>query len=646
MKPPSVRRAGLVPASATAGLLTLGLVMYVPSGTAAAGTLAAVSTTTPGTTSVIDVALAGVTGSLPAGASGTPTASFTENTVAEAQLAALDDFSEGAASASAKTLNGVPVVGSTPVTSPVGLGASFKGIDAYQNSVANQSTNFGPEPPDQALCVGNGFVLEGVNDALRVFHANGSPASGVVGLSDFYGYPPPTNPTTGARGPEVTDPTCIYDAGTNRFYFLALTLAVDPKTGALTGPNHLDLAVSRTGSPLGGWQFYRIPVQDDGSQGTQTHPDCPCIGDYPHIGADAYGVYVTTNEFPLAGSGRYGGYNGAQVYALDKSRLANGASHVRGVHIDDPIAGSGSNALPGFTVWPANVPGGAYDTSRGGTEYFVSSVAVWSAAGTGDLLQLWRLTGSQTLATTHPNVGFTGQFVASQRYTVPPASEQKVGPTPLADCLQVVCQPGQGPSNASEGPLDSNDSRVQQVTLAGGQVYTALDTGAVVGGNLQAGIAWFAIQPAAALASSTVAGQGYLAVSGQNVTYPALSVRSDGKGAMAFTLAGRSWFPTAAYALFGSGGTSDVHVAGRGVAPEDGHCEYAFYNCAGNPTTPQARPRWGDYGAAQVVGGKVWIASEYISDRCTFAEFSSDPTCGHDRVIRANWSTHIAVVTP
>jgi hypothetical protein len=644
MNRPSARRQRLAPvASAAALLVVVALMLYAPSGTAAAASSTA--TASSGRSSVIDVNLARVTSALPAGARGTPSASFTENVVAARQLAALDEFA-GPQTRAKALVNGVPVVPATAVTAAAGLGASFKGIDAYQNSVANQSTNFGPEPPDQALCVGNGFVLEGVNDAMRVFRTNGSPASGVVGLSDFYGYPPPTNPTTGRKGPEVTDPSCIFDAGTNRFYFVSLTLATDPKTGGLTGPNHLDLAVSRTGSPLGGWRIYRIPVQDDGTTGTQTHPDCPCIGDYPHIGADAHGIYLTTNEFPLAGAGRYGGYNGAQVYALNKAGLASGARPVRGVHIDDPIAGSGANTLPGFTVWPANVPGGAYDTARGGTEYFTSSVAVWSAAGTGDLLQLWRLTGSQTLATAHPSVQLNGQFVRSERYTVPPLTTQKAGPTPLADCLQVTCQPGQGPSSASEGPLDSNDSRVQQVTLAGGRVYTALDTGAVVGGNLQAGVAWFAIQPAAALASSTVVAQGYLGVRGQNVTYPALSVRPDGRGAMAFTLSGRAWFPTAAYARFGPRGTGAVNVAGLGVAPEDGHCEYAFYNCAGNPNTPQARPRWGDYGAAQVVGSRVWIASEYISDRCTFAEFSADPTCGHDRVIRANWSTHIAVVTP
>ena len=37
-------------------------------------------------------------------------------------------------------------------------------------------------------------------------------------------------------------------------------------------------------------------------------------------------------------------------------------------------------------------------------------------------------------------------------------------------------------------------------------------------------------------------------------------------------------------------GPGDVWTAAEGAAPEDGFCEYSFYNCAGtDPTTPTAR---------------------------------------------------------
>ena len=45
-----------------------------------------------------------------------------------------------------------------------------------------------------------------------------------VDLNSFYGYPPAINRSTGVRGQFVTDPTCIYDAATQRFFLVVLTL--------------------------------------------------------------------------------------------------------------------------------------------------------------------------------------------------------------------------------------------------------------------------------------------------------------------------------------------------------------------------------------------------------------------------------------
>ena len=147
-----------------------------------------------------------------------------------------------------------------------------------------------------------------------------------------------------------------------------------PETGAFTGTNHLDIAVSQTSSPLGGWNIYRLPVQDDGTQGTPSHTDCPCIGDYPHLGADKYGFYVTTNEYPFSDDpGVFGNnFNGAQLYAFSKAALAVGAATVNVVQFENLVLGDGT---PGFTVWPAQVPDNRYATRDNGTEYLLSS---WS----------------------------------------------------------------------------------------------------------------------------------------------------------------------------------------------------------------------------------------------------------------------------
>ena len=128
---------------------------------------------------------------------------------------------------------GVPVVRTAPVSGRNGLVRSFHGLDGFDQRFANNGNQFSVEPPDEAMCVGSDHVLEATNDVLQIYAKGGSAASPVTDLNTFYGYPAAINRTTGAQGPFVTDPTCIYDAGTSRFYLVVLTLEVVPDTGAL-----------------------------------------------------------------------------------------------------------------------------------------------------------------------------------------------------------------------------------------------------------------------------------------------------------------------------------------------------------------------------------------------------------------------------
>src|SRR6266508_2737634 len=256
----------------------------------------------------------------------------------------------------------------------------FEGLNHYQQRFARGGNQFSLEPPDQGLCVGNGSVVEAVNDVLNIFNTSGqsvlpdNTATNIVSgfprnvnhavdLNSFYGYAPAIDRAHGnVRGQFVTDPSCLYDAATQRFFVVVLTLEVVPTSGAFTRVNHLDLAVSQTSNPTGGWNLYRIDVTNDGSPGNTGGP-CPCLGDYPHIGADANGVYLTTNSYPWGP----GSFDGAQIYAISKAQLAAGAANVTMVHIDttgmvnatSPVA----QTEPGFTVWPAQSPGtNSFDT--------------------------------------------------------------------------------------------------------------------------------------------------------------------------------------------------------------------------------------------------------------------------------------------
>ena len=78
----------------------------------------------------------------------------------------------------------------------------------------------------------------------------------------------------------------------------------------------------------------------------------PCFQDYPHIGADSYGVYISTNEYDLFGPS----FNAAQVFAFSKAQLAAHPASINMTLVENlNVDGS-----PGFTVWPATSPAGQY----------------------------------------------------------------------------------------------------------------------------------------------------------------------------------------------------------------------------------------------------------------------------------------------
>jgi hypothetical protein len=548
---------------------------------------------------------------------------------------------------------------------PLSVLSSFDGLNHRQSRLANGGRQFSLEPPDQGLCVGNGFQMEIINDVLRVYHTDGTPFAGAEDLNTFFGYSPAiiraTKTTPAVFGEFSTDPSCYYDKDTNTWFADMLGIDVFPTSGDFKGSNSLSLAVSNTGDPTGTWTVYNIPVQDDGTQATPNHgctgippfgqattPLNPnaCLGDYPHLGADANGIYLTTNEYSFFGND----FHGAQVYAISKQALA---LHPASIAVDqiDTHGVVGGNS--GFTIWPATAPNDLNSSAKGGTEYFLSSNAADEAHGNGvavgprqsNQLLVWSLTNTSSLSSATPSVNLSHSILTVGNYVVPARSEQKAGETPLIDCLnKKSCATnfllGARDPFAPEPqyPIDSNDTRMQQVVFADGMVWGALDTAVNSSANTRAGVEWFVVNPTA----GTLVNSGYLAVSQNNVIYPAIAVTPDGHGIMAFTLVGRDFYPSAAFASISAAGTGAVQVAAAGAGPADGFSGTAVFN-APNP----ARPRWGDYGAAVFDGSNFWIASEYIGQTCTLPEYlATGASCGGTRTVLANWGTRLTEVKP
>ena len=250
----------------------------------------------------------------------------------------------------------------------------------------------------------------------------------------------------------------------------------------------------------------------------------------------------------------------------------------------------------------------------------------------------------------------------------PPKSDQKPGDFPLGQCINDTTMPtifGPGcwqllfvdePAHDEViSAPDSLDSRMQQTWYTNGTLWGASGTAVQVGGELKAGIAWFSVDPkinGAGKVQGNIKKQGYVALANNNLTMPAIAMTASGKGAIAFTIMGEDYHPSAGYVTIDAKGTvGPIHVAAAGAGVDDGFTSYKAF--VGDPP----RTRWGDYGAAVTDGSSIWIASEYIAQTCALTGsptsfYPSPPStagfgsCDATRTSLANWSTRMSKLTP
>ncbi|HEU5374146.1 MAG TPA: hypothetical protein VFV38_01785 [Ktedonobacteraceae bacterium] len=471
-------------------------------------------------------------------------------------------------------------------------------------------TQFSLEPPDQALCASNNFVLDSVNTALTVRSTTGTVLSGPTPINQFFGLTPEIDRVNVVFGDFTSDPKCYFDVATQRWFVTVLQADVDPASGAFTGPTHVLIAVSATSDPTGSWRAFSVNTTNDGTNGTPKHANCPCLGDQPLIGADANGFYFTTNEFPQFTAG----FNGAQVYAISKKALVQAASHPEVSFTPAVVLIDASQDLVpfgglSFSIQPATQPSGLQlGRENNGTEYFLSSL---DFTGTVDnRIAAWALTNTRSLDQSFPTVSLSFTVIRSQSYGQPVPVTQKDGTRTETPNL---------------GFLNSNDDRMNQVVFAAGVLWSGVNT--IVqkpGEDPRTGIAYFGVTPfwLGGKLHAVLVKNGYVAVDGNNVLFPSIGVNAIGEGVMSFTVSGPDFFPSAGYMPISLFSTGDVHIASAGAGPEDG------FTCI----APDLLCRWGDYSAAvsSPDGTAIWMASEYIP--------------GTPRTVLANWGTFISRV--
>ena len=384
------------------------------------------------------------------------------------------------------------------------------------SSLDSEKTNFGAEfePPDQGLCVGNGFVVEPVNSAYNIYRTNGAKIAGPFNVNRLF--------NDGFKQ-FTSDPRCFYDKTTNTWFAIILFISSNSKVG------RIDLSVNPTGDPTTPWTTYRINTTDSGN------PGCPCFGDQPLLGIDQDNIYVSTNEFSILGPQ----FNGAQIYAISKSELVALARSVHFVHFGDLRIGGAIAA----SVQPA-ISFGQPDA-----EYFMDSLDPNFTFN--NRIGVWAMTNRQAVsAGGTPTLSHI--VITSEPYGVPPPAVQK----------------------GSSSTLDSGDDRMQQVQYINGNLWGELTTAVTIPNDNaeRAGAAWFEVTPhlnGQVIGSAAILKQGYVTLKGNYLIYPAIQASSTGTAAMIMTLSGKNFFPSVVYTVLQAGQTTfgPIQVAAFGTGP-------------------------------------------------------------------------------
>jgi hypothetical protein len=558
------------------------------------------------------------------------------------------------------------------------------------------------EPPDQMMCAGNGYVMEGINIGdIQVFNANVRAVSGITTFDTLMGL-------TALGDSSGGDPMCIYDPQNGGHWFLEeiVSISSEANGGTFAGcfaatydSCREGLAVSTTNNPLAtSWNVYFVDPN-------KINPGDPGAGyllnDFSKLGNSRDALMMFYDEFPLRGplpSSGYGsyGFNGAQELAIQKKALELGYASVNFVHenmgtdpyIQPPDGACYQNGIDcWYTVIPQETTGTQFDNNYGGTGFMAGTMDFigWtfgtlpSDPSTGNnRIAIFYWTGLDHLnslgCAACDQIRFGGQFFTgldwyTDQGVACPASQgnpcglgaQRLGTLDLGTWCATV--PSSSPlaknQPCPEGGLNTNDDGVYQLSYGGGNLWFSINTlvNELFGNRseIHLGAAYFVVgtsQFTGAQQLLSLTSQGYVAASHEDIEFPTLvGSTSSSSALMSFTLSGNGgptradgggYFPTSAYGLVTASQHGligqTIYVSALGRAPQDGFSEYQGLP---GPT----RPRWGDYGAAVFVPGKgFYFASEYIQyANCNPSYwYYVDPTCGGHRDPFANFGTSIS----
>jgi hypothetical protein len=430
--------------------------------------------------------------------------------------------------------------------------------------------------PDTILAVGPSNIVEATNRDVA-FYDKVTGAGTSLPLKDFFA--PVLPGGAPVPGDIITDPKAAYDelaTGPNilqgRFVITTLEL------NFATQEADLLLAASRNAAPTGasaGWEMHRINLTQPGS-----------FADFPQLGWDADGVYVTVNMFKFNG---HMPFDHARVLAFATDSLTDGDGGTLAMSSTD-------FQPPNFALQPAAMHG----ASPGAPMYFVESQVPGGSSGGGGFLQVVRMTDKLSAAPT-----FTNFRVLVPSYNHPRDADQLGG-------VQ----------------LDTGDARVLSAAWRDGRLVATLTAQA----DQQAQARWYEFSTDGAAPTLTQSG-AINGGPGVATFMPSINIAPNGDLGLTFLESSAT-------------GYLSMYITGQKFGAPAGTLETPILVKAGEAPLRVFRAggelgpplRTGDYSGLAIdpTDGSFWAANEYTTD------LESPPPPG---TRRANWGTWIVQFT-
>ncbi len=462
--------------------------------------------------------------------------------------------------------------------------SGFTGI--YEGSNL-EATGGELEPPDQGMAVDHGVVGEIVNNTIQFFKS-GQPLTAPLNNATFF---------NSGNVAQLSDPHITYDPSVQRWFADELTYSGPLGYGFF-------LAVSQTAEPTGIWNVYFIPSASSDLKGCGKSG---CLPDFPQVGYDASGFYITADLF---GPKRF---VGAALYALPKAYLVAGHDVTATRFV-----------LPDFVVQPAvPAPGEPFSLANGGTEFFMTARNIYNGS---DKIRVWQLQNTFNIISDPSTLVMVDKDFTAEAYTgtVPSTQPDVIGPY------------GKSQKATSAPMLDGGYNAFSaNVKMARGHLFAALTTGSADSKGLARDtIAYFEVDVKGK--SPRLVNQGYIVPpDGYSISYPGLALDRSGNGFVGVTITNpdkrvAGGYPSTAIIPFtADGGPGAITVTGVGATSDDGFTGY------GDPHSPGGVGRWGDFASAAVdaATGIYYTANEFIPDPAVYP-----------RGTFANWGTYITAI--